>query len=118
MSRSLALTGIALIAASAVTGCHGGTLPPLADGTGPGVRHGQIWHGDVPQRQRFGDPAGPRESVNQQPAPRRAHGIRPGCKRVPGGMLCTSQRGFNRDLQLNDIDGGQDPSGTQADPEE
>lgn len=93
MSRSLARTGIALIAASLTTVLAGPAA--FADGNRPVLRQGWFWHGHGHRR---------------APMPvRRRAALRPGCKRVQGGMACVNGQGFTRDWGLNDIRGDRDP---------
>lgn len=122
MSRTLALTGIALIAASAVTGCRGGHAATLAGGPDPIAPHGRTFHtfrgyDPRPGRQHLRQP---RELAPRAPAPRRRqHALRPGCRRVAGGMQCVSTRGLDRDWVF---DGGGDhdenPARSLIDPED
>lgn len=129
MIRSLALTGIVLVAASIATGCRGGRA--LASGPDPGGPHSRISRDDVPRlghglvryprglmpgvRHRREVTPGelgvrhrrevtPGESGVRRPA-RRGRALPPGCKRVAGGMQCVNSRGLDRDWKLGDRDG-------------
>jgi hypothetical protein len=104
--------GIALIAASVVTGCRGGHAATLADGPDPVVPHGS--RADVPRhRQHAGQR---RELTPRAPAIRhRQRAARPGCTRVAGGIQCVSTRGVDRDWVINDGD-DQDPTRSLVDP--
>src|SRR4051794_17834328 len=121
MSRSLALTGIALIAASVVAGCRGGTPVTLANGPDPGVPHGRISRGEAPRpgqaHIRHPRDLAPRGRVVRRPARRGGHALAPGCRRVAGGFQCVSTRGVDRDWVINDGD-DQNPTRSLIDPKD
>src|SRR5262245_21323760 len=102
MKHSLALTGIALIAASVVTGCRGGHAATLTGEPGPVVPHGRTWKVDVPRPRHIRHP---RKLVPKAPATRhRRHALRPGCTHVAGALQCVSRRGVDRDWVITDND--------------
>jgi hypothetical protein len=121
MRRSLALTGIALIAASVVTGCRGSHAATLAAGPDPIAGRSRIFHGDDPRPGRH--IRHPRGLARRAPATRhRRHALPSGCKRVAGGLECFNTRGVDRDWVINDGDQhptrNQDPIRSLIDPKD